>query len=95
MLIAPIIQQARMFLVYSSNIIAVGWNDGILLVAYSSGHIYLYHNVPEIVFLECFRVNSVGQWLSKELKNYPQYQRLVIEKTEDITNYILRQLNNL
>ena len=63
--------------VSSSNISSVGYDASAMTleVEFSSGHIYQYFDVPESVYQELSRANSVGGYLAKNIKNVYRYTR--------------------
>ena len=64
--------------VQSSNVAEVGYdpNTMTLEVAFHSGGVYQYFDVPEIVFQEMLRADSVGKFLHAQVKNSYRYSKL-------------------
>ena len=55
--------------VNSSNIASVGYDRGILEIEFKNGSLYHYHQVPEEVFENWFKTESVGSYFFKHIKN--------------------------
>jgi hypothetical protein len=62
--------------VQSSNISSIGWSDGTLEVAFTSGHLYAYEGVPESVYQEALGAGSVGKYVATHIVGKYQSQRL-------------------
>lgn len=57
--------------VQSSNVAEVGYDPSTMTmeVAFLSGAVYQYFDVPEIVFQEMISSDSVGRFLNTQIKN--------------------------
>ena len=53
--------------VSSSNVAAVGYEEGVLQVHFSNGSVYNYFGVPEYIFAEVLIANSVGAYLRENV----------------------------
>ena len=62
--------------VESSNVQAVGWNDGILFVQFKNDSIYQYDNVPEDEFQGLVNAESVGRYLNTNIKGNYNYTKV-------------------
>jgi KTSC domain len=49
--------------VESTNIASVGFDDGDMEVEFVSGHIYIYHDVPEAEYQAMLGADSIGKHL--------------------------------
>lgn len=62
----------KMYPVYSSNLLAVGYEDSKLIVLFRSGQVYSYAPVPPQVYKDFFSKESVGSYFSREIRDrYP------------------------
>jgi len=61
-------------LVHSSNINSIGYENGILEVEFNKGDIYQYYGVPEEVFENLFKSESIGSYVSKYIKKQFAYK---------------------
>ena len=59
--------------VQSSNVAAIGYRNGGMLVKFHNGGMYYYHNVPNELFWRMLRASSKGRFLHQFIKNQPQY----------------------
>ena len=59
--------------VYSSNISSIGYEDGVLEVAFGDSSIYQYFNVPEIVYRELMAAPSNGECFYDSINNHYRY----------------------
>ena len=59
--------------VVSSQVAAMGWENDVLVVRFTTGAVYAYSNVPYKVFKEIKEASSVGHALNENLKNNPEY----------------------
>lgn len=66
---------ANMIQVTSSNIKAIGYEDGDLFVEYNSG-LYMYKNVPKRVYDELMRSSSKGSYMNMYVKGVYDYDYL-------------------
>lgn len=64
-------QKEKMQKVASSNIDAVGYDNGNLFVAFHNGRVYSYEGVPNTEYLELLKAASVGKYFSNNIK--PNY----------------------
>jgi KTSC domain-containing protein len=69
--------------VSSANILSVGWQEseegssgGTLEVAFRSGHIYSYANVPESTYQQLLGASSVGKTFNATIKDRYEEQRV-------------------
>ena len=64
--------------VQSSNVAEVGYDPGkmTLEVAFLSGSVYQYFDVPEVLFQEMLHSESVGRFLNSQIKESYRYARL-------------------
>lgn len=62
--------------VSSSNLAAVGYENGTLYVSFNSGSLYSYANVPEHVYIDLMNAASHGQYFSAHIRNSYAYTRL-------------------
>lgn len=53
--------------VSSSNVAAVGYDEGVLQVHFVNGSVYNYFAVPEYIFTETLIANSVGTYLRENV----------------------------
>lgn len=61
--------------VYSSDIGSVGYENGVLEIAFNSGGLYQYSGVPEVVYEELMSASSHGRYFHAHIKNhYPTYR---------------------
>lgn len=61
--------------VSSSNLASVGYQDGILEVAFKSGSVYQYTGVPESVYEALMSATSHGKFFAAFIRNnYPYRQ---------------------
>ena len=65
--------------VTSSNIKAIDYKDGELIVEYLSGAIYKYKNVPRERFKEFMESESKGRYMNESIKGHYEYERVVNE----------------
>ena len=61
----------EMLSVQSSNIQAVGYDCGNLLVDFHNGRRYVYHGVSPELFHALLNAPSVGKFLDQYIKQYP------------------------
>ena len=66
--------------VNSSNVAALGFDAGVLTVKYKNNRTYQYHGVPETVYNEVLKAESVGQALAELVKG--QYPTEPIKKED-------------
>ena len=64
-------ENIKMFGVTDKNMMAVGWQEGILEIAFRHGQ-YRYSNVPENVFLTIRKVPYPNNYFTKVVKNHPE-----------------------
>lgn len=62
----------QMIPVSSSNLSAIGYEDGTLYIRFNSGAKYWYRNVPESVYINLMNASSKGKYFDSHIKNvYP------------------------
>lgn len=66
----------NMIPVNSSNISSVGYENGTLYIAFHSGGLYAYSNVPEIVFNELLNAPSKGEYFHAYIKKHYAYTKI-------------------
>ncbi len=66
----------QMIPVVSSNLKAIGYNQGTLFVTFHSGGTYAYFEVPEHIFNELLYANSKGTYHHRNIKNHYHYQKV-------------------
>lgn len=54
--------------VVSSTIASVGFESGILEVAFTSGAVYRYQDVPEALFRRMLEAESIGRFFGSEVR---------------------------
>lgn len=57
--------------VTSSSIAAVGYKRGTLVVAFTSGAVYVYRNVASYLYATLFRSRSIGRAFAKHIRSNP------------------------
>lgn len=57
--------------VKSSNIHAIGWKDGMLMVRFKNGTEYHYYDVPEDEHKKLMAAESVGKHFNQHIKGGP------------------------
>lgn len=62
--------------VESSNVLAVGYDNGTLEVHFHSGGKYQYFDVPASVYENFLNADSKGKFLHYNIKNKYRYRRL-------------------
>lgn len=62
--------------VSSSNIASIGYENGTLYVAFNSGGLYAYSNVPESVYRGLMSAASHGSYLASHIKGVYSYRRI-------------------
>lgn len=64
--------------VQSSNIAEVGYDPATMTleVAFHNGTVYQYFDVPEPLYQELLRAESVGKFLNTQIKNNYRYVKL-------------------
>lgn len=66
----------NMIPVNSSNLSSVGYENGTLYIAFNSGGVYSYSNVPLHVYQGLMSAASHGQYFHAYIKNNYPYRRL-------------------
>lgn len=63
--------------VSSSNVAEVGYDPDTLTleVAFQSGDVYQYFDVPESVYQQLMQASSIGAFLNQQIKNSYRYAR--------------------
>lgn len=59
----------------SSNIDAIRWEKGNLIVHFSSGRIYSFKKVPQIIFNNFLEAESKGKFFNKNIQKKFEYER--------------------
>jgi hypothetical protein len=67
--------------VRSSNIASMGWEEdgqgeGTMAVEFRSGHLYVYHGVPESLYLEALGASSVGAFIASSVVDRYEHSRV-------------------
>lgn len=62
--------------VSSSNLASVGYEDGILEVAFKSGSVYQYIGVPEFVYDALMSAPSHGKYFAAHIRNNYHYRKV-------------------
>lgn len=65
--------------VISSNLSSVGYDEqtGILEIAFNSGGVYQYFNVPAGVYQSLMTATSKGTYHHYNIKNHYRYRRII------------------
>lgn len=66
----------QMIPVVSSNIKSIGYENTTLYVAFLSGGLYAYYNVPESVYRALMSASSHGSYLAANVKGRYSYKRI-------------------
>ncbi|MDO4267425.1 MAG: KTSC domain-containing protein [Eubacteriales bacterium] len=66
----------NMIPVSSSNLRAVGYENGTLYVAFHHGGLYSYSGVPESVYNELLAASSKGSYFAAHIKNSYRYAKI-------------------
>lgn len=66
----------NMIPVASSNLNSVGYENGTLYIAFNSGGLYSYSNVPENVFHELLNASSKGKYFHAYINGHYAYTRI-------------------
>lgn len=62
--------------IVSSNLNSVGHQQNMLEIEFKNSHIYLFYNVPKIVFFELMQAYSKGKYFSSHIKERYSYKRI-------------------
>ncbi len=62
--------------IVSSNLASVGYEDGILEVAFNSGSIYQYSGVPVSVYEDLMSAPSHGKYFAAFIRNNYPYRKV-------------------
>lgn len=62
--------------VTSTNINSIGYTNKLLEVEFKNNRIYLYLNVPELIFLKLMQSNSKGSFLNEFIRGKYLYKRI-------------------
>ena len=62
--------------VSSSNLAAVGYENGVLHILFQSGRMYAYFDVPEQVYQELMQASSHGSYFNACIKNVYSYRQI-------------------
>jgi KTSC domain len=60
----------------SSNIVSVGWEDGVLEVEFTKGEVYQYQGVPEHLYMDLLHARSVGKKFAAEIVGHFEGERV-------------------
>ena len=71
----------RMIPVSSSNLESVGYENGILCIAFHGGRIYEYTGVPESVYQGLMAASSHGKYFHAYIRNLYPYSRIAYSVT--------------
>ena len=66
----------NMIPVSSSNLASVGYENGTLYIAFNSGGLYSYSNVPISVYNGLLAASSHGKYFHQFIKNVYPYKRI-------------------
>lgn len=66
----------NMISVSSSNLSAVGYENGILYIQFHGGSLYCYYDVPEYVYQELMSAPSHGKYFAAHIRNVYRYDKL-------------------
>ena len=55
--------------VVSEALSSVGWEDGVLEIEFTSGELYRYLRVPELVFRQLLRAPSKGTFFQERIRD--------------------------
>lgn len=66
----------QMVPVVSSNLSAIGWDQGTLRVQFTNGGVYDYAHVPEGVFMALMSADSKGKYFAEHVKKTYQYTKV-------------------
>lgn len=62
--------------VSSSNLASVGYEEGVLEVAFKSGSVYQYSGVPEFVYKALMSAPSHGKYFAAYIRNNYSYRQI-------------------
>lgn len=62
--------------VSSSNLAAVGYENGILYIRFNNGRLYTYSNVPEHIYQGLMNASSHGRYFNAYIKGVYPYREL-------------------
>lgn len=62
--------------VNSSNLNSVGYDDGVLEIAFHHGGTYQYFNVPSFIYSGLLSASSKGTYFHENIKNNYQHSRI-------------------
>ena len=62
----------------SSNVAEIGYDPATMTleVAFTSGSLYQYFDVPQAIYTELLGAESIGKYLNQYIKNSYRYTRL-------------------
>lgn len=66
----------EMTLVESSNVVAVGYDGTNLFVSFKANSLYVYFDVPELIYDGLMHAASKGSFLHQYVINQYRYERL-------------------
>jgi hypothetical protein len=58
-----------------------------LIIEFTSGNVYVYQNVPNILIMDLLETESFGKWFQKHIKKNPQkypFVKLPLETKEKV-----------
>ena len=70
------VKTMQMFPVSSSNLESVGYENGVLCIAFHGGRIYEYTGVPESVYQGLMTASSHGKYFHAYICNVYPYNRI-------------------
>ena len=62
--------------VSSSDLSAVGYENGILYIRFHGGQLYCYYDVPVYVYQQLMSASSHGKYFAANIRNVYRYDRL-------------------
>jgi hypothetical protein len=66
--------------VISSNIHSIGYESDVLEIAFHSGGVYQYLNVPELVYVSLMSADSKGSYFHSYIKGKYSYKKISEEQ---------------
>lgn len=61
--------------VQSSNVVSIGYEDGVLEVEFRGG-VYRYAKVPPIIYSAAFAAESVGKFINENVKPFFSFEKV-------------------
>lgn len=69
----------------SSNIAAIGFNDTRLYIKFNNGRVYVYFDVPEGVYDQMTKAESVGKFFHSDVRNaYPNQSEVSVDVAQSL-----------